>query len=44
MEDAGFIIGSYVVTFGVIGAYAVAMLTRARRLARRVADEDKPWT
>jgi heme exporter protein CcmD len=44
MEDAGFIIGSYVVTFGAIGAYAVHVLRRARRVTRRVPDEAKPWT
>ena len=31
MEDAGFIIGSYVVTFGAVGVYAVWVLRRARR-------------
>ena len=31
MEDAGFIIGSYVITFGAIAIYAFAVLRRARR-------------
>ena len=31
MEDAGFIIGSYVVTFGAIAVYAWSVLRRARR-------------
>ena len=32
MEDAGFIIGSYVVTFAGIGAYAWYVLRRARKV------------
>jgi hypothetical protein len=43
MEDAGFIIGSYVITFGGIAVYAITMLRRARRLAAQVPDEEKPW-
>ena len=44
MEDAGFIIGSYVVTFGAIGAYALYVLRRARRTTSQLPDEAKPWT
>jgi hypothetical protein len=44
MEDAGFIIGSYVLTFAGIGAYALFVLRRARRVTRRLPDEAKPWT
>lgn len=44
MEDAGFIIGSYVLILGGVGAYAVAMIRRARQLARRIPDDEKPWT
>jgi heme exporter protein CcmD len=44
MEDAGFIIGSYVVTFGAVGVYAVWVLRRARRVTSRLPDEAKPWT
>ena len=43
MEDAGFIIGSYVVTFGAIGLYAWSVLRRARRATSRLPDEAKPW-
>jgi hypothetical protein len=43
MEDAGFIIGCYAITFGGIAVYAVAMLRRARKLAAQVPDEEKPW-
>jgi hypothetical protein len=44
MEDAGFIIGSYVITLGAIAAYAWRTVVQARRLARRLPDEHKPWT
>ena len=44
MEDAGFIVGSYVVTFAAIGAYALYVLRRARATTRRLPDEAKPWT
>jgi hypothetical protein len=44
MEDAGFIIGSYVVTFASIGAYAWYVLRRARKVTSRLPDEAKPWT
>jgi len=44
MEDAGFVIGSYVVTFGAIGAYAAYVLRRARRATKGLSDDAKPWT
>lgn len=44
MQNAGFVIGSYAVTFGAIGLYVWRMLARARRTAQHVADEDLPWT
>jgi hypothetical protein len=44
MEDAGFIIGSYVLTFGAIAVYAWRVLRRARRVTSRLPDEAKPWT
>ena len=43
MKDAGFIIGAYVLAMGSMAAAAAIVLTRARRLARHVDDEDKPW-
>ncbi len=43
MDDAGFIIGSYVVTFGVVGALAWYFIRRGRQLAARVDDADKYW-
>ena len=44
MQDAGFIIGSYVITFAVVGGFAVRMLRSGRRLADRIDDDDKYWT
>ena len=43
MENAPHVIGSYVVTLGGIGLYAVSMLARARKAARSVPDEERPW-
>jgi heme exporter protein CcmD len=44
MEDAGFIIGSYVVTFVAVAVYAFTVLRRARRTTSRLPDDAKPWT
>ncbi|HZB39409.1 MAG TPA: heme exporter protein CcmD [Ilumatobacter sp.] len=44
MEDAGFVIGSYVITFAVVGALSVRIMRRGRQLAQRVDDADKYWT
>jgi hypothetical protein len=44
MEDAGFIIGSYALTFGVVAVLAWRYVRHGRRLASKVPDSDKPWT
>lgn len=44
MKDAGFIIGSYVITFAVVGGFAWRALRNGRRLADRVDDDHKYWT
>ena len=44
MQDAGFIIGSYVLTFAVVGGFAWRALRTGRRLADQVDDERKYWT
>jgi heme exporter protein CcmD len=44
MEDAGFIIGSYALTFGVVGLLAAWVIRSGRRLARRTPDSEKYWT
>ncbi len=43
MEDAGFIIGSYVLTFATVGLLAWRYIRAGRRLADQVPDEDKYW-
>lgn len=43
MDDAGFVIGSYVITFAVVGALAWRFIRRGRQLAARVDDADKYW-
>jgi hypothetical protein len=44
MEDAGFILGSYAITFAVVGAFAWRVIRGGRRLADRVDDDRKYWT
>jgi hypothetical protein len=44
MEDAGFIIGSYVLTFGAIAVYAWRVLRRSRKITSRLPDDAKTWT
>jgi heme exporter protein CcmD len=44
MDDAGFIIGSYVITFAVVGIFAWRSLRQGRRLADQVDDDHKYWT
>ena len=43
MEDAGFILGGYVLTFGVVSLMAWRVLRSGRKLAQRVPDEEKYW-
>jgi hypothetical protein len=43
MDDAGFIIGSYVLTFVAIGGLAWRYVSSGRRLAEKVPDEEKYW-
>jgi heme exporter protein CcmD len=44
MEDAGFVIGSYVITLAVVGALALRIVRRGRQVAPRIDDADKYWT
>jgi hypothetical protein len=44
MEDAGFILGSYAITFAVIGAFAWRVIRNGRQLADQVDDDRKYWT
>ena len=43
MEDAGFILGSYFVTFATVAFVAWRFVRHGRRLAEQVADDDKHW-
>ncbi len=43
-EDAGFIVGSYVITFGAVGAIAWRLIVTGRKLGKHVPDDDKYWT
>lgn len=44
MDNLGSILLGYGLVLGTMAAYAAHLLTRGRRLARRLPDEDKPWT
>ncbi|MBV1892986.1 MAG: heme exporter protein CcmD [Ilumatobacteraceae bacterium] len=44
MEDAGFIIGSYVLTFVMVIGMSWGVVRRGRRLGAQIPDEDKYWT
>lgn len=44
MEDAGFIIGCYAITFGAVGIYAWRLITRGRRVTADLPEDAKPWT
>jgi hypothetical protein len=43
IDDAGFIIGSYVLTFVAIGGLAWRYVSSGRKLAQKVPDEEKYW-
>ena len=42
--ETQFVVVSYIATFGGIGVLVVALLRRARSLAQRLPQEDRPWT
>ena len=44
MKDVGFIALVYGLTFGGIVALVVRTVITGSRLAKRIPDEDKPWT
>ena len=44
MEDAGFILTAYAVTFGAVIAYTAFVIRRGRRVTAELPDEIKPWT
>ncbi len=44
IENAGYIYGSYVLTFAVVGAFAWRVVRQGRDLGRHVDDSEKYWT
>ena len=44
MQDAGFVLGSYLISFAAIAAYALYVVRRGRRAAEALPDDAKPWT
>lgn len=44
MDNAFEILGSYVITFAVIGGFTWRVLRQGRRLADQVDDDQKYWT
>lgn len=44
MLNAPYVIGSYVVTLGGIALYAWRVLAQARKAARQVPREGRPWS
>jgi hypothetical protein len=43
MSSWGWITTCYLLVFGAMGVYAARLMMKARELAKRVPDEDKPW-
>jgi hypothetical protein len=43
MQNAGFIIASYLLTIGSVLLFAVVTLHRARESAELIEDKHKPW-
>ena len=43
-QSLGSILTGYGLVFGLTGLYALLVVRRGRNLARRLPDEDKPWT
>ena len=44
MADAGFIIGSYVLTFAAIALYGWNVIRRGRAMSEHVPDDERYWT
>lgn len=43
MTDAGFILGSYAITFGSILIFAWRTVRSGKSLSDGISDEEKPW-
>ena len=44
MDHASFILGSWVLTFASVSAYAVYIIRRGRELSKNATSEEMPWT
>lgn len=44
IANAPYVLGVYAVTFAGIGLYTWRVLARARKVARQVPVEERPWT
>jgi adenylylsulfate kinase-like enzyme len=44
MTHAGYVAAGWLVTFGLIGAYAIAVVRRGRSLSRHVPPEERRWS
>lgn len=44
MDDLGFVLASYIVTFGAVAVYTVVSLRRSRRDGENIPPRDRPWT
>ena len=44
IENAGYIYGSYALTFAVVGGFAWRAIRLGRRLGDEIEDADKYWT
>ena len=43
-RNAAYVVSAYTVTFAAIALYAWNLLRRARKAAKQVPAEDRPWT
>ena len=43
-DDAGYIVGSYVVTFVAIAGLAWRLVASGRKLGKQIPDDEKYWT
>lgn len=44
MDDIGFILASYAVTFGAVIFYAMGVIRRAKRSGKQIPPHERPWT
>jgi hypothetical protein len=44
MTHAGYVAAGWLVTFGLIGGYAIAVVRRGRSLSRHVPPEERRWS